>query len=105
MNKTQKWFALAATFVFISLTFLPIVQGENLPRNSKTMQKVILKEELQKNLESKQSVSTEIIGKSGRPPTPPTRLLSLFVWFYFMVPALLSLLPYALEDILEDLLE
>ena len=101
LNQTRKWFAITACILFIGLICLPIVNSEKLPIKSKTIQEVILKEELQKNLVSEQVLSTEIIGKSG----PPSWLESLFVFIVFMVPALLSLLPYALEDILEDLLE
>jgi len=40
MNKTQKWFALAATFIFLSLTCLPAVQSENISEEPEEIQEV-----------------------------------------------------------------
>ena len=67
MNKTQKWFALAATFIFISLTFLPIVQSETQNEtNQKDKKLVCIKCNLfgfEENQETVKELPIEIVDK------------------------------------------
>jgi len=90
MNKNEKRFALTATFILLSLTFLPAVQSENTSEKSEELQEItfeihtltgvkeitkklstsqverlsVLTEELQNNLQTLQEPTATIVAQS-----------------------------------------